>query len=320
MEINRANNERFSISTGPKVVAPVLPAMPIHILYLAMERDYSLQWQGGAAQFQMRIPEHSTPEWGFQYWDANNLRDSFEALKTPQEAFQFLNVTGPFRNRRDEFASSADVLSWNEIAGWQRLMRRIRLLDPSQWFPLLPVRTDDTEDRFAGWEFWSDESDVFLEQLWLVADETYCWLQGIPEGLAIRRDMYLSMEETKAIFSAPGATVAGSREWESAQRNLARERAKRARGNVEGKQNLVAEILPTCTLNAILATIYVEKLRGIEIQVCALKECNETFPVESSHGKAYCSNYHAHLASVRRKRAEAKMQKDKRIRRKGSSK
>lgn len=233
---------------------------------------------------------------------------------------RFLNVTGRFRYRRDEFSRIGDLITWDEIVGWQALLRKIRLLDPSLWFPLLPVRDSDSKNFFLRREFWPDETDEFLEQLWQVADETFYWLQGIPEGLSIRRDMYLSSAEMKSIFSAPNASVVGSREWEIARRRLEREKLKRARGNPEGKQKLIAEIHPTCTLNAIIATIYIEKLRGIEVQVCALKECNETFSVESDHGKMYCGNYHAHLASLRRKQAKAKEMKLKQTRKKGKAK
>ena len=73
---------------------------------------------------------------------------------------------------------------------------------------------------------------------------------------------------------------------------------------------------PATALDAILATVYVDKLRGLELQVCALKECNETFEKQSDHGKLYCSNYHAHLASIRRKRAEAKERKAQQLRKK----
>jgi len=158
------------------------------------------------------------------------------------------------------------------------------------------------------------------EQIWTVSKETFAWLQGFPQGLSIQRDKFLSREEMEEIFSSPGARVPGSRKWHDAQLVLARRRTERARGNLEGKQKLITEVTPATALDAILATVYVDKLRGIKFQVCALKECNETFENETAHGKIYCSNYHAHLASVRRKRAELKKKGKKTNKRKGSAK
>jgi hypothetical protein len=148
-----------------------------------------------------------------------------------------------------------------------------------------------------------------IVQIWNVSEETFSWLQGIPTGLGIRRDMYLSYEETKAIFSAPGADQQGSKAWHDAQAILARRRAKRAAGNAEEKQKLIAEVITGTALDAILATIYIDNLRGVETEVCALVGCEQTFEVNSKHGKKYCCNYHAHLASVRKSRLKPNLKK-----------
>lgn len=309
MELSRVGAKQYSISTGHKVIEPMLPAMPIQIIYHTHELDYSLEWRHGKAQFRSKAPEEYTPGWDlFHIWDSYDLRDNFFGLKKPEDALDFLNISGCFRFRRDGFQRGANLLTWEEIQGWQKLLLKIRLLDVSEWFPRIGTQISEAKHLFLKSDFWTDESEEFLESMWRVAQETFQWLLGIPEGLAIRRDMYLSSEERKAIFATPGANVRGSPEWHGAMEVYRRERAKRARGNSEGKQKLLAEINPTTTLNAILATIYVEKLQGLEVQVCALKECNQTFAVESDHGKKYCSNYHAHLASVRRRRAEMKKQ------------
>ena len=107
-------------------------------------------------------------------------------------------------------------------------------------------------------------SGHLAEQIWTVSEETFGWLQGFPQGLSIRRDRYLSREEMEEIFSSPGARMPNSREWYRAQSVLSRRRAERARGNQEGKQKLIAEVTAATALDAILATVYVDKLRGIE--------------------------------------------------------
>lgn len=320
MEILRRKDQRFSVSIGKKKPDPVLPAMPIEIIYVGVERDYSKEVQNGEYFFRMRAPKEFTPGWALSsVWDPYGLRASFEALRSPDDAWMLLNVIGTFRQKRAH-GKGASLLTWRELVNWQKLLRRLRTLDSSHWFPTLGVQKPELKESFLQSEFLSEESREFVEQIWDVSEDTFGWLQGFPQGLYIRRDRYLTREEITAIFSTPGAQVRGSREWHQAQSILARRRAARARGNQEGKQKLIAEITPATALDAILATVYVDKLRGVELQVCALKECNETFEKQSDHGKMYCSNYHAHLASVRRKRANAKGQKGRGIHRKEKTK
>jgi len=293
--------------------------MPIRILYTGVELDYSLEMMDGEGIFRMQVPETRTPGWDFDpSWDAYKLREAFEKLKGPNEARLWLNVVGRFRCKRTR-SKQDNVLTWRELQGWQEVLRRLRLRDSSEWFPVLGIQGRDFKSTFYQSEFIAELGN-FSGQIWTVSEETFRWLQGFPQGLLVRRDMYLSREETEEIFSSPGARVAGSREWHYAQLELGRRRAERARGNREGKQKLIAEVTPATALDAILATVYVDKLRGLELQVCALKECNETFETESHYGKMYCTNYHAHLASMRRKRAEVKKMKARQLHRKEKSK
>jgi hypothetical protein len=232
----------------------------------------------------------------------------FEGIKSPDEAFQFLNVVGRFRNSR--VPVEEDMLTWSEFLRWQSLIQRLRLRKPSEGFPmLLGKQCPEFRNLFLRSEFLRGEPAEMIEQIWNVSEETYSWLQGFPVGLSIRRDMYLSYEETKTIFSAPGADKPGSKAWHDAQAVLARRRAKRATGKAEEKQKLVAEVIAGTALDAILATIYIDKLSGIETEVCALVGCEQTFEVSSKHGKIYCCNYHAHLASVRKNRLNSKAKK-----------
>jgi hypothetical protein len=319
MQILTRNDQRFAVVIGKTAPDVVLPAMPIRILYMGVELGYSLEMMDGETVFRMHAPEKPTPGWNFgPDWDAYKLREAFERLRSPEDAWTFLNVIGPFRYKRGRSKQNT-VLAWRELQGWQEILSRLRLRDSSEWFPMLGVQDRGFKSSFQQSDFITELGE-FSEQIWAVSEETFGWLQGFPQGLSIQRDRYLSREETEEIFSSPGARVPGSREWHYAQSVLARRRSERARGNPEGKQKLIAEVTPATALDAILATVYVDKLRGIEFQVCALKECNETFENQSDHGKMYCSNYHAHLASVRRKRAEAKEKKTRKIQRKEKAK
>jgi len=171
-----------------------------------------------------------------------------------------------------------------------------------------------SREKFMASEFLANESAEAKEQFWNVSEDTFHWLQGIPSGLTISRDMYLSNEQIRKIFSPPGADTPGSKAWHDAQATLARRRAQKAAGKKEGKERLYAEVCVGSALDAILATVYIDSLRGIETQVCALSDCEEIFEITSQHGKRYCSNYHAYLASVRRSRRKAKQRRNPRIR------
>jgi hypothetical protein len=281
--------------------------MPIRVIYHPGERDVSMELKGKEHVFRMRIPEEFASHSHFYPWDAYALRNLFEGVKSPEDAFRFLNVAGRFREQRVPLEE--DVLTWSEFRRWQSLIRRLRLRRSSEGFPRLGTHSQECKEPFLRSEFLSAESTEMVEQVWNVSEETFFWLQGFPTGLQIRRDMYLSYEETKAIFSAPGADKPGTKAWYDAQAVLARRRAKRAAGNAEEKQKLVAEVFTGTALDTILATIYIDNLRGIETEVCALVGCEQTFEVSSKHGKRYCTNYHAHLASIRRNRINPKAKK-----------
>jgi hypothetical protein len=58
---------------------------------------------------------------------------------------------------------------------------------------------------------------------------------------------------------------------------------------------------------AILNAILIDLLRKVKFRLCARPDCRAPFAIESKHRRDYCSQYCAHLESVRRqRRAEAK--------------
>lgn len=66
-----------------------------------------------------------------------------------------------------------------------------------------------------------------------------------------------------------------------------------------------AAILADTTLQAILATVHVDHLRGATFRFCARLDCGKQFPIESRHAKKYCSYDCSHLQAVRRSRGKA---------------
>jgi len=52
----------------------------------------------------------------------------------------------------------------------------------------------------------------------------------------------------------------------------------------------------------LLATIFIDVARGIRFKVCARKDCQKPFPLESKHHRKFCCWYCAHITTVRRNR------------------
>jgi hypothetical protein len=77
------------------------------------------------------------------------------------------------------------------------------------------------------------------------------------------------------------------------------------------RQKLVARIDVHSTLEAILATAYLDRLNGVNFGLCQLDDCNRMFEITSNHAREYCSQDCAHKASMRRRRAAAKAARDK---------
>jgi len=55
-------------------------------------------------------------------------------------------------------------------------------------------------------------------------------------------------------------------------------------------------------VSAILATIYLDRLRGAMFAFCERHDCGELYEITSKHKRKYCSHYCAHFASLRRSR------------------
>jgi hypothetical protein len=78
-----------------------------------------------------------------------------------------------------------------------------------------------------------------------------------------------------------------------------------------GRDEPIAMIMVDSTLEAILATIYLDRLNGLDHGLCALKDCPKIYEVTSKHARQYCSQECAHKASVRKRRALAAQAKAK---------
>jgi hypothetical protein len=60
------------------------------------------------------------------------------------------------------------------------------------------------------------------------------------------------------------------------------------------------------TLEALLATVHVDQLRGARFKFCARPDCRRPFDLTSRHKRKYCSDECGHLMAVRAARARAR--------------
>jgi hypothetical protein len=73
------------------------------------------------------------------------------------------------------------------------------------------------------------------------------------------------------------------------------------------QEERVAVFVATETLTAMLASIYIDHLRGAKFRICVRPDCARAFECTSKHRRRYCSTYCAHLESLRRLRARRGM-------------
>ena len=211
---------------------------------------------------------------GGEHKDVNAtwLREAFLSVTTPEDALRFLKASGRFRYLRDRSDSIESVLTWREFQQWQELVR-IVLVDN---FLFLGEFESPVRDAFV-WGPPEQGSKPLRAELYKLAlnvhKPTFDWLLGRATSLQIVSD------------EAP----------KDPQHRLA----------------MIAEVMVDTSLDAILASIYIDTQSGIEFELCSLPDCSNVYEVTSKHQRDYYSQACAHKASVRRRRAEQKKSKNK---------
>lgn len=80
-------------------------------------------------------------------------------------------------------------------------------------------------------------------------------------------------------------------------------------------------VITDTAIDTILASIFVDTvLCGIPFELCSFPDCRNAYEVTSNHRRDYCSHACAHKASMRRKRAKAKADRENAQGRKASTK
>jgi hypothetical protein len=253
-----------------------LPAMPAKVRLIATNMTVALELTGEREMIFRQSPTRE-PGWYYKAANAVRLREAFLAADTPEAALRFLEAVGQrFRYLKDRSDIADPLLSWNEFQLWQRLIGIVLVdgdlylgsLESPEQYPYA-WREARSGDEGLGLDVVGvvKELPEDLQRIVLnVQEQTFHWLQGQPTSLQIQF-------EKKA--TDPSRRPA-----------------------------MFAEVTVDSVLDAILAGVYMDTREGIQYELCALKSCSKVFEVKTKHGKEYCTQAHAHEASVRRRRGE----------------
>jgi hypothetical protein len=247
--------------------ARTLPAMPIVVKYVSNGARISYELHGRDFLYRFYSAQAKSQA---NFFDAYALREEFLGVRTSTEALDFLACTGYFLNLQDEeeFADvpTKETLTWSDFRKWQELVRRILSDGPLSMH------------------------DVGLD--------------GVPKGKVRARDLWLSgpwhpLKVTGTIrlwlAGIPGSAMI-----------MPESTFTHANASTRQRQTLAADVWTYSTLEAILATAYIDGLNGINYRRCASPDCQELYEVSSKHERKYCSQPCAHKASVQRGRAKKK--------------
>lgn len=257
---------QFQVLRGKPTIRQ-LPSMGVEVLCFAANTAVSLEKQNGEVIFRYRLETAKGP---LADIDAFTFREAFLAVATPAEAFNLLDQAGRFWSTREEPDAVESYLTWGEFQLWQRL---IAIVLTDSFLHLGYFHSPDS------WPFiWGGAEeegkigrplpDELKQTVWDASETTFNWLQGTPDSWRV--------------ISEP------------------------APDDPRKRPKMRAEVWASSVLDAMLASAYIDSLSGVRYEVCALPDCNRVYEVSSNHKREYCTQAHAHKASVRRRRAEAK--------------
>lgn len=248
--------------------------------------------------------------WTEEHLDAYKIRDEFLQVGSPRQALDFLRDTG-------EFLPYADPISWKDFLRWQNLAEIViehkslaalvkamfagqpkEDLDPSgELEQILKLLTGEYQHTYFKKEEWQPSSEELAsikrssEETPRQAERMYMEsLQAIEKGRAIKRERQQGLESW---FYAPPPS---SYSIELAPRNPTAEFIQNMRRGgalvdyVHPLEDLFPTLVirPSCTLHAIAASIYADRIAGVRSGKCP--GCGKWFEVESQKTKKYCGD------------------------------
>ena len=295
--LKRMQEARTAFQTTPEERA--ISAMPVVVHYVARIGETSLAMKDGEYAFTIspELIDHQNPQ-RTHYCDevsqnAFAIRDQFLRLTAPGEALDFLSKTG-------QFSPIHSRLTWNELQRWQRFVY------------LVQEHSELARAMDAGIQ--TGEHAEVLKALTGMYESSFFGsldsLGSTPKPSPGERHTILARRRICSWFRQP-AGEASSIEWMS-KRHLdddALIRKLRAGGAMieylvpRTDLRPVFLIRPTCTLEAIAATLFADRANGIEYRSCEC--CHELFLVGKRKNKLYCNQARCkNTAHQRRKRGK----------------
>jgi hypothetical protein len=234
--------------------------------------------------------------------DAYAIRDEFFNVKTERQALDFLRATGEFLPYRDE-------ISWHTFRLWQRLAELVRERDTlavahretmlarrphpkAELDQVLRLLTGIYSHEYFGPPHVVPEStlEMLRRSAQVLGKKPERALVGLREGEELGRQRQRALESW---FDAP-PPEAYSIEFVPRERDPERLSQLGGGGALMGllfspeELRPILVIRPRCTLEAIAAAIYAERIASVRAGKC--KGCGEWFEIGSQKGKAYCDD------------------------------
>jgi hypothetical protein len=282
-----------------------ISAMPVIVSYRASIARVRQVDRSGQLAFitdrRVEGKEGLEEQWEDLVVDAYSARDEFFAVHTERQALDFLRNTG-------EFLPYTSEVSWANFQQWQALAMQVR-----EWSTLSAAHRTWLSDRrppsvdlqnalhlLAGYphEYFGPPppsvSEIDLAELRRTAiingEHPESLVEAVRKGGALRRSRERALERW---FAHPPADSYSIQFIPTEPTAALSQDFQRGGAMLEllvdpDKLRPILVISPRCTLEAIAATIYVDRIVGIRSGKCP--GCGDIFEIRNQKTKAYCDN------------------------------
>jgi hypothetical protein len=296
-----------------------ISGMPVVVPYYARIGRVILGKRGEDYQFTITTTaddESTTESWNDLPRNVYAIRDEFQKVKTPTEAFDFLSNTG-------RFSPLGDRITWSEFQRWQRFAYLIQEHD------LLAKAMNNGDGK--------GECAEVLKALTGIYPTTFFDMPSLQESPMdatfrlrletarkqnpeldrdIKKGEHLRIEWQRNLWrwflQAPGKAcsihwIPVSEEFDEALDQKLQCGGAMIEFLMPREQlRPVLFIRPSCTLEAIAAAIYADRINGLEYKACI--HCKSLFRVGSHKTKTYCDKAKCkNTAHLRRTRSNKKL-------------
>ena len=252
---------------------------------------------------------------------SRNLIDWFLAIKTPEDALQFLATSGNFLwdGRNQDEAGYRRPLTWSEFKQWQSV-----ILDVSTSGFFVLVRNEETGEIEIPEGFLKNPVGQEIYNGPQLTGERKLLFSSIPEEILDALNGFLPIVELKFQYHPPPELTAAIKKLndkcEAEKRSATPEELEKVEtlnliSDYQSRRSFecLLEARAYTTVEAMLIRIHVERLEVIEYLKCKRPGCGKRFEKKFKHEKNYCDQKCAHHDHVmkskkksRRKRARRK--------------